>query len=145
MDVKEVMSSDVKLITPDQSISQSAKMMAECGTGILPVHDEDRLVGMVTDRDIAIRAVAKGLPPDTPVRDVMSREVLYCYENDDIEQVANNMARNQVRRLPVLDHSKRLVGIVSIGDLSKSVRPHATGEAIAQISKRGGRHSQTPH
>jgi CBS domain-containing protein len=142
MDVREVMTSEVRLATPDQSISESARMMAECDSGILPVYQDDRLVGMVTDRDIVIRAVANDLSPDTPVREVMSQEVLYCYEDDDIEQVAKNMAKNQVRRLPVLNRSKRLVGIVSIGDLSKSARPHDTGEAIKEISKPGGQHSQ---
>jgi CBS domain-containing protein len=143
MNVKEVMTSDVRVATPDQPISESARMMAECGSGVLPVGDHDRLVGMITDRDIAIRGVAKQLPPDTPVRQVMSSEVLYCYEDDDTEQVAKNMAKNQVRRLPVLNRDKRLVGIVSIGDLSKTVRPQATGEAIAKISRAGGAHSQT--
>src|SRR5262245_16791855 len=142
MEVREVMTSNVKMATPDQTISESARIMAECDSGVVPVYEADRLVGMVTDRDIVVRAVAQHKSPDTPVREVMSQEVLYCYEDDDIEQVAKNMAKNQVRRLPVLSRSKRLVGIVSIGDLSKSVRPHATGEAIAEISKQGGQHSQ---
>ena len=145
MEVKEVMTSNVRLATPDQSISESARIMAECDSGVVPVYEADRLVGMVTDRDIVVRAVANDLSPDTPVREVMSQEVLYCYEDEDIEQVAKNMAKNQIRRLPVLNRSKRLVGIVSIGDLSKSARPHATGEAIAEISKPGGQHSQSAH
>ena len=145
MEVREVMTSNVRMATPDQSISESAQIMAECDSGVVPVYDQDRLVGMVTDRDIVIRAVANGKSPQTPVREVMSQEVLYCYEDDDIEQVAKNMAKNQVRRLPVLNRSKRLVGIVSIGDLSKSARPHATGEAIAEISKTGGQHTQSTH
>jgi CBS domain-containing protein len=145
MEVKEVMTSNVRLATPDQSISESARIMAECDSGVVPVYEADRLVGMVTDRDIVVRAVANNLAPSTPVREVMSQEVLYCYEDDDIEQVAQNMAKNQVRRLPVLNRDKRLVGIVSIGDLSKSVRPHATGEAIAEISRTGGQHSQKTH
>jgi CBS domain-containing protein len=145
MEVKEVMTSNVRLATPDQSISESARIMAECDSGVVPVYEADRLVGMVTDRDIVVRAVANDLSPDTPVRAVMSQEVLYCYEDEEVEQVAKNMAKHQIRRLPVLNRSKRLVGIVSIGDLSKSVRPHATGEAIAEISKPGGQHSQRPH
>lgn len=143
MEVREVMTSNVRLATPDQSISESARIMAECDSGVVPVYEDDKLVGMVTDRDIVVRAVAHDLSPATPVREVMSQEVLYCYEDEDIEQVAKNMARNQIRRLPVLNRNKRLVGIVSIGDLSKSVRPHATGEAIAEISQPGGQHSQT--
>ena len=142
MEVREVMTSQVRLARPEQSISESARIMAECDSGVVPVYQDDKLVGMVTDRDIVVRAVANELPPDTPVSDVMSREVLYCFEDEDIEQVAKNMAKNQVRRLPVLNRGKRLVGIVSIGDLSKKAKPHATGEAIAQISKSGGQHSQ---
>jgi CBS domain-containing protein len=145
MEVKDVMTSNVRLATPDQSISESARIMAECDSGVVPVYQDDRLVGMVTDRDIVVRAVANNLAPSTPVREVMSQEVLYCYEDEDIEQVAKNMAKNQIRRLPVLNRSKRLVGIVSIGDLSKRARPHATGEAIAEISKPGGQHSQKTH
>jgi CBS domain-containing protein len=145
MEVREVMTSNVRMATPEQSISESARIMAECDSGVVPVYEHDRLVGMVTDRDIVVRAVANDLSPDTPVRAVMSQEVLYCYEDEDVEQVAKNMATNQIRRLPVLNRSKRLVGIVSIGDLSKSVRPQATGEAIAEISKPGGEHSQKTH
>ncbi len=145
MEVKEVMTSNVRLATPDQSISESARLMAECDSGVIPVYQDDRLVGMVTDRDIVVRAVANNLSPNTPVREVMSQEVLYCYEDEDIEQVAKNRAKTQIRRRPVLNRDKRLVGIVSIGDLSKSARPHATGEAIAEISKPGGQHSQKTH
>jgi len=145
MKVKEVMTKDVRLIAPSRSIAEAAKMMAEADTGILPVAENDRLVGTITDRDIVIRAVAKHLPPGTLVRDVMSKEVLYCYEDDDVEQVARNMGENQVRRLPALNRDKRLVGIVSISDLSRSVSPPTVGETIADISKPGGAHSQRTH
>lgn len=143
MNVSEVMTRDVVLANPNHSIHDAAKMMAQCDAGALPVGDNDRLIGVITDRDIAIRAVAQGLPPDTPVRKVMSPQVLYCFEDEDIEQVAQNMGKNRVRRLPVLNREKRLVGIVSFGDLSHSVEPGVAGEAIADISKPGGAHSQT--
>jgi CBS domain-containing protein len=145
MKVKEVMSADVHLANPDQTICEVACVMAEFDAGALPVGDGDRLVGVITDRDIAIRAVAEGKAPETPVREVMSREVLYCFEDEAIEHVAKNMAEQKVRRLPVLDRKKRLVGIVSIGDLALSTKPNVTGQAVAGISKPGGAHSQTTH
>jgi CBS domain-containing protein len=145
MKVIEVMTDDVLLATPDQTIQEAAQLMAESDTGALPVRENDRLVGVITDRDIAIRAVAQNKSPDTLVREVMSQEVLYCYEDDDTEEVARNMGENQVRRLPVLNRDKRLVGIVSLADVSQGVQPDVAGEAIAEISKPGGPHSQTRH
>lgn len=147
MKISEVMTRNVVLASPNQAISDAARMMADSDAGALPVGENDRLVGVITDRDIVIRAVAKNLPPDTRVRDVMTKQVLYCYEDEDVEQVAKNMGDNQVRRLPVLNREKRLVGIVSLGDVSQSVRPGTAGEAIAEISKPGGARSQSaqPH
>lgn len=143
MHVKDVMTRNVLLATPEQSIRDAACLMAECDAGALPVQENDQLVGMVTDRDIAIRAVANGLPPTTSVREVMSDQVLYCYEDEDTVDVAKHMGENQVRRLPVMNREERLAGIVSIADLSHDVEPHVTGEVIADISKHGGQHSQT--
>jgi len=145
MKVKEVMTQDVLIANPRQSICDAAKLMAECDAGALPVGEEDRLVGVITDRDIAVRAVARRLSADTPVRDIMSREVLYCFEDEDVDHVARNMADQQIRRLPVLDREKRLVGIVSIGDLALNAKSKTVGEAIAGISRPGGRHDQTLH
>ena len=99
MKVSEVMTRDVVVATPKQSICDAAKLMAESDMGALPVGENDRLVGVITDRDIAVRAVAKRLSPDTPVRDVMSQEVLYCFEDEEVEHVARNMADQQIRRL----------------------------------------------
>jgi CBS domain-containing protein len=144
MQVREVMTTDVQLAAPDLTICQAACLMADCDAGALPVGENDRLVGMITDRDIAIRAVAQGKPPDTPVREVMSREVLYCFEDEDVNHVAKNMGDVKVRRLPVLNRQKRLVGIVSIGDLSHSTRPDTTGLAVADITRPGGAHTQSP-
>src|SRR5215213_3133664 len=106
----------------------------------MPVRAGDRVVGMITDRDITVRAVAQGRGPDTPVREVMTDEVKYCYEDDDTNDVARNMADIQVRRLPVLTRDKRLVGIISLGDMAVS---DEAGEAVAGISQPGGQHSQT--
>ena len=145
MKVNEVMTRDVKLVSPEQSICDAAKMMAECDAGALPVGEGDRLVGVVTDRDIAIRAVAEDKGPDTPVAEVMTKQVLYCFEDESVDHVAQNMGEQQVRRLPVLNREKRLVGIVSIGDLSRNAKPNTAGKAVAAISQPGGEHSQSLH
>jgi CBS domain-containing protein len=144
MKVCDVMSSDVCLVSPDDRICDAAQQMADNDIGALPVGENDRLVGMVTDRDIAVRAVACGLGPDTKIRDVMSEDVMYCYEDEELEVVADNMADIQVRRLPVLSREKRLVGIVSMGDLAQCEDANTAGQAIAGISKPGGAHSQAP-
>jgi CBS domain-containing protein len=143
MNISECMSRDVKLVTPGQNIREAARLMADIDAGILPVADNDRLVGMITDRDIAVRAVANGKSPDCPVREVMSQQVLYCYEDESVEDVARNMGEQQVRRLPVVNRQKRLVGIVSLGDLSHDSGRESAGEAISQISAPGGQHSQS--
>ena len=143
MKIKEVMTHDVHLANPDHTISEAAGLMAEFDAGALPVSDGDRLVGVITDRDIAVRAVADEKSPDTLVRDVMSKEVLYCFEDETPEHVAKNMGEQKVRRLPVLDRKKRLVGIVSIADLALNAKPNVTGQAVAGISRPGGAHSQT--
>src|SRR5262245_12264150 len=143
MQVNEAMSSDVKIANPDQPIRDAARMMAELDAGVLPVGENDRLVGMLTDRDIEIRAVAAGKPPTTPVRDVMSAEVKYCFEDDDLEEVAENMADLKVRRLPVLNREKRLVGILSLGDIALFDGSGSAGDALTAISEPGGEHSQS--
>ncbi len=142
MKISKCMTRDVQLASPTQSIRDAAKMMADIDAGSLPVGQDNRLVGMITDRDIAIRAVAEGKSPDTPVREVMSQEVLYCFDDQELEEVARNMADIKVRRLPVLNRSKHLVGIVSLGDLSRKQQPEMTAKAVSNISKPGGRHSQ---
>src|SRR5690554_3158459 len=102
MKISEIMTRDVQIIEPEQSIQDAASLMQRIDTGALLVHEGDRLVGMVTDRDIVLRAVAKGHGPDTPVREVMSDNIRYCFEDEDVQHVAQNMADIQLRRLPVL-------------------------------------------
>ena len=143
MRVSEAMTREVRVANPDQSIREVARIMAEIDAGVMPVGDNDRLVGMITDRDIAIRAVGEGKGPDTPVREVMSTEqVLYCYEDEDLDHVAKNMADLQVRRLPVVNRDKRLVGILSVGDLALKERK-AAAKAVSGVSRPGGQHSQS--
>ena len=142
MRVSEAMTRQVRVASPGQSIREVAKMMAEIDAGSVPVGENDRLIGMITDRDIAIRAVALGKGPDTPVRDVMSKEIKYCYDDEDLEHVAKNMGDIQVRRLPVVNREKRLVGIVSLGDIATNEDHSTTGEATAGVSQPGGKHRQ---
>ncbi|MBX3534834.1 MAG: CBS domain-containing protein [Xanthobacteraceae bacterium] len=136
MKVNEVMTTEVKIADPSRTIQDAAKLMDQTDCGSLPVGEGDRLVGMITDRDIVIRAVAAGLPADTPIRDVMTKEMKYCFENDEVEDVAENMGDIQMRRLPVLNSKKRIVGIVSIGDLARS-DDECAGEALASIAQPG--------
>ena len=142
MKVSKCMTRDVELVSPTQTIRDAAQMMAELDAGALPVQQDDRLVGMITDRDIAVRAVAQGKSPETPVQDVMSPELLYCFEDQEIEDVSRNMGEVKVRRLPVVNRDKRLVGIISIGDLARKEEQTLTGSTLARISKTGGNHSQ---
>lgn len=145
MKVDAAMTRDVRLVKPDQTIREAAQLMAEIDAGALPVTDKDRLVGMITDRDIAIRAVAQGKSPDARIRDVMSAGILYCFDDQELGEVSRNMGKNQVRRLPVVNHDKRLVGILSLGDLASKEDPAALGRAVSRVSERGGKHSQTAH
>lgn len=141
MRVSEAMSRNVRLAEPGQTIRDVAKIMAEIDAGCVPVSENDRLVGMITDRDIAIRAIAAGKGPDTPVRDVMSQEVKYCFDDEDLDHVGQNMGDIRVRRLPVVNRDKRLVGIVSLGDLAVK-QSEAAGKAVKGVSQPGGPHSQ---
>lgn len=141
MKIKECMTRDVRVISPDDTIERAAQIMDQIDAGVLPVGEGDRLIGMITDRDIAIRGIAQGAGPDARVRDVMSQEVKYCYDEEETEDVLDNMAEIQVRRLPVVNQDKRLVGIVSIGDLAKE-EARESGEALSDIARPGGQHSQ---
>ena len=140
MRVSEAMTREVRIATPGQSIRDVAKIMADIDAGAVPVGENDRLVGMITDRDIAIRAVAEGKGPDTPVREVMSTEVKYVFDDEDLEHVAKNMGDIQVRRLPVVNREKRLVGIVSFGDVAQK-ETRSAGKAAKGVTKPGGQHA----
>jgi CBS domain-containing protein len=142
MKIHDCMSSDVHLASPSDTIQSAAKTMASIDAGAIPVGENGRLVGMITDRDIAVRAVAAGRGPDCRVADVMSHDVKYCYEDEDTEHVLANMGDIQVRRLPVLNRDKRLVGIVSLGDLAMTGARAKAGLALGDISRPGGSHSQ---
>lgn len=144
MKVSKVMTAEACIASPDDSVETAAQMMAENDIGFLPVGENDRLVGMITDRDIAIRAVAAGYPPSTKVRDVMTYDVKYCFEDEDLDRVLGNMAENKVRRMPVLNRDKRLVGVLSLSDAAhqRSERKDV-GDALDLIAQPGGEHRQT--
>jgi len=143
MEVSRAMSSQVRIASADQSIGDAAHTMAQIDAGVLPVDDAGRLAGMITDRDIAVRAVAAGKGPDTAVREVMSTEVKYCFEDDDLDEVAQEMAELKVRRMPVLDRRERLVGILSLGDIALADATESAGNALCGISEPGGDHCQS--
>jgi len=143
MQVSEAMTRDVRVANVEHTIQQAAQLMAGLDAGVLPVSENNRLVGMITDRDIAIRAVAQGKGPETRVRDVMTDDVKYCFVDQQIDEVSRNMGDVQVRRLPVLDRDKQLVGILSLGDVAVTTGDGVAGEALLGISRPGGAHSQT--
>ena len=135
MIISEVMTRDVRIASPEDTLECAARVMEQEDFGSLPVAENDRLVGMLTDRDITIRAVARGLAPrDSKVREVMSTEVRYVYDDESVPAVARVMGDLHVRRLPVLDRDKRLVGIVSLGDLALS-KPTSAGDALRSIAE----------
>ena len=136
MKVREVMTAQVRTVRPDTSIFEIARLMRDQDIGCVPVAENDKLVGMVTDRDIVIRALAESQDVDaSTARNVMSPQMLYCFEDQDVNDVLQNMGEQQVRRMPVVDRDKRLVGVVSIGDLSASARPPKAGESLSEISQ----------
>lgn len=138
MKIHDLMTADVTYVRPDTPILEVARKMRDADIGSTPVVDEDRLIGMVTDRDIVLRVIALGVDPAAALaRDAMSPGILYCYEDDSVESVLDNMGDQRIRRLPVVNSDKRLVGYVSLGDLSLSGKRRAAGEALQEISQPG--------
>jgi CBS domain-containing protein len=137
MKISEIMTTNVEVIHPDARLVEAAKKMREMDVGSLPVCDGDRLLGMLTDRDITIRAVAEGEDPnEITIQDVMTREVVYCFEDQEVEEAARLMGEKQIRRLPVLNRHKRLVGILALGDVSVDYPDEGkTGKTLEEISK----------
>jgi len=142
MQVQDLMTRDVATVSPDQSMQSAARLMADLDVGVLPVGENDRMVGIITDRDIAVRGLAQGKGPRAKVREVMTPEVKYCFYDQEIDEIAANMADIQVRRLPVVNHDKRLVGILSLCDIAVSDDPDQVVEALSGISRptNGGAH-----
>jgi CBS domain-containing protein len=135
MRISEIMSRDVKVASPQDTIQDVARRMRDIDSGVIPVCDGQKLQGMVTDRDIVIRAVSEGRSFSTPVSEVMTPDVEYCYDDDEVKDAADRMAELQVRRLPVLDHDQRLVGIVALGDIAREGKDKTTGQTLEEISE----------
>ncbi len=133
--VRDIMTRDVRLLAPHSTLQEAARQMRDDNIGSLPVADGDRLVGYVTDRDLVVRGLAEGFPADTHIHDVMTEQVLYCFEEEEVEDVAANMAHNQVRRLPVISRDKRLVDIVALGDLATKAADASAEDALEGVSK----------
>lgn len=134
--IKDLMSRDVQIISPNETIQEAAQQMLNFNFGMMPVGENDRMIGTISDRDITIRAVAEGKDPNTKVREVMSEGVIYAYEDDSVDDALKLMSDHQVRRLPIVNADKRLVGIVALGDFAvESSDIEAAGEALSEISK----------
>ncbi len=132
--IKDVMSPNFKFMAPDSLIAQVAEQMRDMDCGFMPIAENDKMVGMITDRDITVRAIAEGKDGKTPARDVMTAKTYYCYDDQHVEEVCNNMGEIQVRRLPVVNRDKRLVGIVSMGDLAQQASRPNVGQTEQQIT-----------
>ncbi len=144
MKIGEAMTRDVAVARPEQTIQEVARIMLDADIGLVPVGDDDRLVGMLSDRDIAVRAIAAGKGPEAHVSDVMTTDVKYCFEDEDADQVAHNMGEQQIRRIPVVGRDKRLVGIVSLCDLVNGRGDSSdalVGQTLGAIARPGGLHS----
>ncbi len=139
MQIREIMTKQVETVAPDTSLKEAARMMRDADIGFLPVGENDRLVGTLTDRDIAIRAVADGKDPSSvTVRDAMSAGTDYVFEDQDTAEAATIMSERQVRRLPVMNRDKRLVGVVAIGDLAtRTTDDDVVGQTVEDVSQPG--------
>jgi CBS domain-containing protein len=135
MQAREIMTGDVASVRPDSTVRDAARVMADLNVGALPVCDGRHLVGIVTDRDITVRATADGMLPDTTlVRAVMSEDVCWCFDDDPVEEIERAMAGSKIRRMPVVDRAKRLVGMIALGDLAARRAPQ-TQDALRAISE----------
>jgi CBS domain-containing protein len=136
MQVRDVMTKDVACIEPQTTIAEAAKLMRSRDVGALPVAKKDGLIGIVTDRDICCRAIAQNLDPETAtVEEIMSKNVTTCFEDQDLVEAAHVMEQKQIRRLPVLNRKSRLVGIMTVGDVSQHASRDLTGEVEEQITR----------
>ncbi len=140
MRLREIMTRDVEVIHPDDSLQIAAQKMRDRDIGFLPVCDGDRLVGVLSDRDITVRALAQGMQTDSMLgRDLMTSPVIYCFDDQDIDYAAKVMEENQIRRLVVLGRAdKRLVGVVSLGDLATHDTTKRSGKVLQKVSEPDG-------
>ncbi len=144
MKVAKIMTAEIYLVGPEDSLMDVAQLMAREDIGFLPVGDGTRLIGTVTDRDIVTRGVAVGMTGNNRVRDVMTPEVEYCFSDEEIDRVIENMGDWKVRRLPVVNREKQLVGVISLADAALKHDPEAVGSALTGVVEPGGAHSRAP-
>jgi CBS domain-containing protein len=138
--IRDVMTAGVELIGPDATLVDAASRMAEADVGILPVGENDHLVGVVTDRDIVVRGIAQGADPsETTIREVMTEKVLYCFDDQEPSEAASDMAKQQIRRLPVVDRKKQLIGMVSLADIARKDDTGKAGATLRQVVAPNGR------
>ncbi|MVA82557.1 CBS domain-containing protein [Agrobacterium vitis] len=140
MKVSEVMSRDVLIANPNDTIAEVARKMADAEIGFMPVGENDQLVGTVTDRDLVVRGLADRLDGNAKIREVMTQDVKYCFEDEDLNHVTRNMGQVQVRRLPVVNRDKQLTGMVSIGDAAL-IEAQAAGAGLKKVARPGGEHA----
>ncbi|MCJ7421946.1 CBS domain-containing protein [Sphingomicrobium astaxanthinifaciens] len=143
MQIDQVMTKDIKTVSPSESVKKAASFMLSEDTGSIPVCDGDRLVGMITDRDVAVRGISEGKDPDCAVSELMSKDPVRIRSSEDVESAARKMSECQVRRLPVIDDSDRLVGMVSLGDIARQTDGEAEQIALEGVSERGELHKQS--
>lgn len=136
MKIRDIMTKQVEIVSPDTSLRDAARMMRDADIGFLPVGENDRLVGTLTDRDIAIRAIADGKDANAKVRDAMSANIEYVFEDQDSSEAAQLMSSRQIRRLPVMSREKRLVGVLAIGDLAtRTGDDDMVGQTVQDVSE----------
>ena len=140
--IRDLMTSNPETVGPDHTAKDAAAFMLSADTGSIPVCDGDKVIGMITDRDIAVRGIAAGKGPDCSVRELMSDGIICARADDDVDAVAKRMSREQVRRLPVLDEDEKLVGIISLGDLARETIGEPAHQALEGVSRPGGEHQQ---
>ncbi len=140
--VRDFMTTSIETVSPEQTAMDAAAFMLSTDTGSIPVCDGDKVIGMITDRDIAVRGVAAGKGPECSVRDLMTNNIVCARDSDDVDTVAQRMADSQVRRLPVIDSSDKLVGMVSLGDLARETSGESAHEALEGVSAEGSQHQQ---
>jgi CBS domain-containing protein len=143
MKVSECMTTGVQVVNPQETIAEAARMMESNEVGFMPVGENGRLVGTLTDRDMVVRGLAHNRGPETQVREVMTSEVLYCFDDEDLDDAAAKMSDNQVRRLPVLNREKKLIGVITLGDIAQATDDDGvrSGETLGNVTEAGGKHA----
>ena len=142
MKIRDLMTTEIETVTAEQTAKEAAGFMLSADTGSIPVCDNGRVIGMITDRDIAVRGVAEGRGPETSVRDLMSKDIVCAREDDDVAAIASRMSEAQVRRLPVIDANDKIVGMISLGDLSRESEGEVAHRVLEGVSASGDQHQQ---